>query len=139
MDVSFLYVLSFCVVLVGGEPGEAIIEHVNPQRVVTRHQNVHPQIVLEVVDQVRGRNVLGNQSVLLVPQHRLLVYHLYPPPTCRIRWLQNPKLVLVRVFPCYFKAVKIPREQVGSGDKVVGFWMGSSLLCEVLPHVVLPA
>ena len=66
VDESFADVLGLDVVLVGGEAGESLLEHVDAQRVVAGDQDVDTQVVLEVVYEVRVADVLRHQDVLLV-------------------------------------------------------------------------
>ncbi len=50
MDESLPCVFRLHIVLVCGESSQPLLEHINPQRVVTSHQHVNSEIVFEVVD-----------------------------------------------------------------------------------------
>lgn len=60
VDEALADVLGLDVVFVGGEAGESLLEHVDPQRVIAGDEDVDAQVVLEVVDQVRVADVLGD-------------------------------------------------------------------------------
>ena len=58
-------------VFLGGEPGQSLLEEINFQGVKARHKRIDSQIVLEAVDQVRVRDVLGDNEARF-PLHFLL-------------------------------------------------------------------
>ena len=53
MDESLLQCLWIDGVLLSGKSRKAILVHVNDKRVVARHQNVNPKVILVAIDEVR--------------------------------------------------------------------------------------
>lgn len=90
MDEPFAHVLCLDVVLVGGEAGQALFEHVDPQGIVTSHHYVYPEVVFEVVYEVGVEDVLRDQHVLLVPDFGVLCHHFYSTPAGLVGRLHDP-------------------------------------------------
>ena len=60
VHVSSLDVSGLAGVLVGREPHKPILEQINPQGVVAGDEHIDPEIVLQVIDEVRIGDVLRN-------------------------------------------------------------------------------
>lgn len=137
VHVAFLDVLGFGVVLVRGESGQALVQHVDPQGVVAGDQDVDPQVVLETVYQVRVVDVLGDEHVLLVLDLGLLVDHLDATAARLVGGFHDPESTFLGIFAYHLEPIKIRRKQVRDRHEVILLREATSLLIEMFPHVVL--
>ena len=60
MDEPFSNIFGFYIVLVCSKSSQSLFEHINSQRVVASHYDIDSEVVFEVIDQMRVRNVLWN-------------------------------------------------------------------------------
>ena len=61
MDIFFLQFARVVGVLFGCETDQAVIVHVDSQRIEARHQNIHAEIVLQTIDKVWIGDILSRQ------------------------------------------------------------------------------
>ena len=66
MDKSIFQSVEIVGVVNCGKSGKALFVHVNPQRVQTRNQNIHPKIEFPLIYQQRIINILLHHSLLMV-------------------------------------------------------------------------
>lgn len=60
VDEPLTDILGLDVVLIGGEAGESLLEHVDLEGIIAGDEDVYAEIVLEVIDEVRVADVLGH-------------------------------------------------------------------------------
>lgn len=138
MDVSLPCVFRLHIVLVCGESSQSLLEHVNPQRVVTSHQHVNPEVVFEIVYQMRIRDILRNEVIFFIPHLGIAGDHFYPSPAGLVRWLHYPQFPFLCSLSGHLEAVVVCWEEIGVGHKVVSFRETTSLFIEMFPHVIFP-
>ena len=97
MDILFLELARIIRVLLSGEAHQAIVIHIDTQRVEARHQHVYPQIVLQSVDQMRVGYVLTGEHAFFLRDAGLAVDNLDTAATARRNRFQDPKLGRVAV------------------------------------------
>ena len=97
MDVLFLELARISRVLLGSEAHQAIVIHIDTQRVEARHQHVDPQIVLQSVDQMRVGYILTGEHAFFLRDAGLAVDNLDTASTACCNRFQDPELGRVAV------------------------------------------
>lgn len=90
MNKSLRYIFNFGSILVGSKPSEPILEHINPQRIITSNENIDPQIVLKIINKMRIGNILRNQYIFLIANGALFIDHLDATPTGLVCRFHDP-------------------------------------------------
>ena len=67
MDESFSNIFGFNIVLVCGKSSQTFLEHVDSERIIASYNNVDPQVIFEVVDEMRVSDVLRDQGIFSIP------------------------------------------------------------------------
>ena len=68
LDDCLLQCLWIDGVLLSGESRQPVLVHVNDKRVVARHQNVNPKVILVAINEVRFMQILRNDETLSLPR-----------------------------------------------------------------------
>ena len=121
-------------------PGQSLSVDINPERVHTRDQHIHPQVELQLVDEGGGLDVaLNTQLGLLVWNFFKTVHHSDSHPAEKIWRLDNPEVVWV-IFHMSGNFLPVRWKDVGQWHEPEIF------LPELLPHngvvpvqIVLPS
>lgn len=129
-------VLLLAGVLIGGESHQPIFEQVYSQRVIAGHYHVDPQVVLQIVDQVRIIDVLRYQILLSVTHFGGLGYHSDSATTRSSSRFHYPQVILIGVLSCHFEPVEVARQQVGHRNKIVGLGMHSLNFVDSSPEKI---
>ena len=107
MDESFLDVFKFVRVGVGGKSCEALIEHINSERVVARNEDIDAEIVFEIVDEVWVGDVFGDESIFAIFEFGVFCDHFDASSAGLVGGFEDPELVLFGVFSGDFEAVEV--------------------------------
>lgn len=119
MYESFSDIFNFSCVLVCSKPCQTFLEHVYPQGIITGHEYVYPQIVLEVFNQVWIGNILGNKDIFLILYYTIFFDHFYATTTRRVSRFHYPESVFVGILSNHFKPFKVEWEDVRSRYEVI--------------------
>lgn len=58
MNESFAHIFGLYIVLVCSKSSKTFLEHVDSERIIASYNNVDPQIIFEVVDEMRIGDIL---------------------------------------------------------------------------------
>ena len=139
MNEPFSHIFGLHIVLVSGKSSQTFLEHVYSERVIASYNNVDPQVVFEVVDEMRVGDVLWDQGIFSVSYIWIFSHHFYSSSTGLIGWLHDPEFVLFSCLPDHFKSLIVGWEDEGAGYKIIGIGMTSPLFIQIFPHVIFPS
>lgn len=137
VHVSFFDVFDFGVILVSGKSCKSFVKHIDFERVITSYQDVDSKIILKPVDKMRVMNIFGDKCILFAFYFRLLIDHLNTPPTCLVRGFHNPESSFLSIFPYHLESIKVSWKQVSDRHEIIVLRKTTTLLVEMLPHVIL--
>ena len=139
MNEPFAHIFGLYIVLVCGKSSQTFLEHVDSERVIASYNNVDPQVIFEVVDEMRVGDVLRDQGIFSIPHIWIFSHHFYSSSTGLIGWLHDPEFVLFSSLSDHFKPFIVGWEDESAGYKIIGFRMTSPLFIQVFPHIIFPS
>lgn len=99
--VSQVHVLILLVNLLSvglrGEPGESLLENVDSEGLVPRHEHVDAQVELVPVDEQRVRDVLRNDARFVHVHIVDIIDNVDASALARVGWLDDPNVLLALV------------------------------------------
>ena len=66
MNKPFPHIFILHIILIGRKSSQPLLEHIDSQGIIASYNNVDPQIILEVVDQMRVVHVLRHQDIFFI-------------------------------------------------------------------------
>ena len=125
-------------VFLSGEPYEAVVVDVGLQGAEARHEDVHSQIVLQPINEMRVGDVLAGEDTLTFVNLRVALDNLDSTATTCRDWLQDPEIARV-LLSFRLKFLIVFRKQVAHGCKYKFGRVLNPESVHVAPQKVLPA
>ena len=107
MDETFADIFGLGIVLVCGKSSQTFLKHVDPKRIIAGDYHIDPQIIFEVVYQMRVTDVLGNEIVFFVADLGVFSDHLDTTSASLVCGFHDPEFTFVGCFACHLETVEV--------------------------------